>query len=435
MLSNSALWTEKFYDAANKTELEKQIRKNSPGGALRVNSTFSHTQLGFTDEWLRTTMEESEVHGEQADRDFFNVWTDGGLSSPLPTASLRVIRESQVDANHSIIDPTHGYMINWYVSPDKRLELCRSGMLGMGLDTSDAMGNDDIGMIILDLKNGATVATGIYNETNLISFAEYLLHLLITAPAITLMPERQSSAVVIIDYLTKMLIAKDINPLTRIFNWIVDDLDSNPRDKDLLTNFRSPEVREHITHSAGKKIGFRTSGTGKTSRTMLYSTVLSNAVRYSGDRVRDAVLIDQLLGLTTRNGRLDHQLGGNDDAVIAWLMVQWFIFTAKNLTYYGIDPNLILTDNSNLTAAKTEHNSHDSQLIRRNIAEAQELVTRINESRNSLLTDRYVRRLAAITRETPTFTNNVASADAIMSSLKKNTRVDTLVKKYISPTD
>lgn len=59
-------------------------------------------------------------------------------------------------------------------------------------------------MIIRDASTGEVVAAGNYNETNLIVFSEWLVEWLTTFDNLTLVPERKSSAVAIIDNLLKL---------------------------------------------------------------------------------------------------------------------------------------------------------------------------------------------------------------------------------------
>lgn len=92
-----------------------------------------------------------------------------------------------------------------------------------------------------------------------------------------------------------------------------------------------------------KYFGFATSGSGKTSRSMLYGRIFNNALYYTANNVRDAVLITQLAGLRKRNGRIDHGVDGHDDSVIAWLLSYWFLSDAKNKTWYGLDNKNILS--------------------------------------------------------------------------------------------
>ena len=62
------------------------------------------------------------------------------------------------------------------------------------------------------------------------------------------------------------------------------------------------------------------------------------------DGVRDEILIEQLMGLVMKDGRIDHQEGKHDDCVIGWLLCLWFIFSAKNIRHYGIDPKALFSE-------------------------------------------------------------------------------------------
>ena len=93
----------------------------------------------------------------------------------------------------------------------------------LGGDTSDAVGSDDIGLALTDIETGKVLASGVYNETNLISFAMWLVKLLLRFPKMVFIIERRSSAVVIIDYIVKVLLSKNIDPFKRLFNWVVQE--------------------------------------------------------------------------------------------------------------------------------------------------------------------------------------------------------------------
>ena len=89
-----------------------------------------------------------------------------------------------------------------------------------------------------------------------------------------------------------------------------------------------------------KTFGFMTTGT---SRELLYGSVLQNAAKAAGHVVNDRVLSEEIRGLVVKNGRIDHSAGGHDDNVIGWLMTHWLLTHGKNLTYYGINTDLMLS--------------------------------------------------------------------------------------------
>lgn len=364
-VSEAAEWSERFLDCKDIQELELLIRRNSRTGKLRINATFNHLQLGKNDQWLKKAIEDSGAVGEDADRDFFNVWTSGTLSSPLPVNILETIRRSQVAESFTQISKIGGYLTRWYI-PEEQIENCmRNGRFVMSLDTSDASGGDDISLNMSDIRTFETIATGTFNETNLIVFAEWLCWWLCEYENITMVIERRSSGVAILDYLLLMLPSKGIDPFKRLFNRIVNDADEHPeRWKEIqLPLGRRPS---DIYTRYKKAFGFATSASGTTSRSDLYSSTLQSAAKNVGDRVRDLTTINQVTSLVNLNGRIDHQVGEHDDMVIAWLLNYWLLTKGKNLSFYGIESNQILSflNSSKVTSDREYHDYMEQQNLR-----------------------------------------------------------------------
>ena len=92
-----------------------------------------------------------------------------------------------------------------------------------------------------------------------------------------------------------------------------------------------------------KTFGFATSGSGETSRNLLYGRVLKSWATYCGRMAHDSRLINQTLSLVVINGRIDHGADGHDDLCISNLLGHWFLTFGKNLHHYGIRPTDILT--------------------------------------------------------------------------------------------
>ena len=213
----------------------------------------------------------------------------------------------------------------------------------MGMDTSEAIGNDDISKVIIDAETGEVVATGIYNETNIIMFSQWLAKFLIKYPTVTLIIEKRSTGITIVDNLILILLQNGIDPFKRLFNFVVNDAMDNKQYReeviDKHLSFRDPDV--YIKYR--KLFGYATSGVGRTSRDNLYSTSLKSYTKYMGHLVRDKTLISQFLGLVYKNGRIDHPTGGHDDMVISILLAFYMLTNGKNLSFYGIDTNKVLT--------------------------------------------------------------------------------------------
>ncbi len=336
MLMDSAIWTEQFYDAEGPEELEQMIRRNSRSGALRINGTFNHRQLGKDDFWLKQKLEESIQSGEEANRDFFNIWTAGSRSNPIPIKILERITASKLDPLHIEISHPHSYVTRWYVDQSQLYQRMKNGKFILALDPSEAGGGDDIGLGIIDVETLEVICAGVYNETNLINFAEWICNILEIFENITCIIENRSTGGMILDYLLLMLPARGIDPFTRLYNKVVQESDVNP---ERFNEIKTPLGRRNqdIYVRYKRLFGFATSGSGINSRSELYSTTLQNAAKRSCDKIKDKTLIDQINGLITKNGRVDHDDGEHDDIVIAWLLCHWLITLGKNLAWYGID--------------------------------------------------------------------------------------------------
>lgn len=341
MLSESAVWTELFFDAPGPLELESLIRRNSRTGKLRVACVFSHRQLGKTDDWLRRKLEESVQSGDDANRDYFNMWTSGSQTSPLPTHILEAIRGSMREVRYTEISPTGGYITRWYIDADEIPHRMASSHFVLSMDTSEASGGDDISLVLIDLKTLEVVAAGTYNETNLILFSQWVASWFMRFNNFTAIIERRSTGATLIDYLLIHLPEVGIDPFKRLFNMVVHEHVEQPeryKEISVPVSRRDPSIYTRMKRT----FGFATSGSGVTSRSSLYSTTLRMATSKAANKLYDKSLIDQITGLITKNGRIDHEDGEHDDMVIGWLLGMWLIMQGVNLSHYGINPKWIM---------------------------------------------------------------------------------------------
>jgi hypothetical protein len=421
LLMDSAVWTEGFYDADNLENLELIIRKNSRVDSLRVNCTFNHRQLGYSDEWLRRTIEDSLATGEDADRDFFNVWTSGTLSSPLSIQILEKIRNSQKSDFYSEISPNYGYITRWYIDEADIEFRMAQGHFIMGIDSSEAGGGDDISLLIMDALTGDVVAAGNYNETNLITFAQWLVTFFVRFDNLTCVIERRSTGGMIIDYLTLMLPAKNIDPFKRLFNRCVNDSDEfRERFDECAIPLGRKSTDTFVKYK--KHFGFSTSGVGITSRTDLYSVTLQAAGKMVGDRVHDGMTIDQITSLTTRNGRVDHPEGGHDDMVIAFLLCFWFLTQAKNLIFYGINSSDILVNNSNRKREVENFDPYVEHMQRKVREEIEYIYEQLRTERDEVIYYKLESRMKQLNSKLILKEGEQFSVDELLYSLRKEKR-------------
>lgn len=415
-IHDGAPWNEAFLDAADRDELVHLIRTNSTGRKVLINGTFSHRQLGKTDEWLYNTIVETGADGEAADRDFFNVWTSGTRSSPLSTELNNAILNSEMDPLYNEIH-RDGYIIRWYIPENQIAHRMRTGKFVLGLDTSEAVGRDSIGMVLCDVEDMGVVAAATLNETNLIRFAHFLADFLIRYPNVTLVPERKSTGQMIVDLLLVVLPKHGVDPFRRIYNSIVDDQQERKDDFRAISgdlNRRSDDVYDKYK----KFFGFNTTSS---SRNLLYSTVLQNAAKKAGTKVRDRVLSRELRQLVVRKGRIDHEASGNDDMVIAWLLCDWFLTHTKNLSHYGIDSSRVLSgimeEGTEKLSPLEQYERQQQQKIKEEIARVYEELKQATDSIEILKLEH---RLRALSNKLVDIDDNAATIDAIIQSARES---------------
>ncbi len=438
----AAEWTEKFFDAKDATELEVMIRAVSRGlkekmrvgdevirGEFAVNITMNHRQLGYDDAWLLTALEETKSVGDAADRDFFNRWTSGSLSSPLSIQQMEIIRGSQKEPLYVEDCKIGSFRVpcRWYIPKDSiEMYMAKNSSI-LSADTSDGAGGDDISLSLTDVKTGMLIASFNVNQVNLLAFSEWVCERwIIQCPNVTLIPERRSSAIALIDHLLLILPDRGIDPFKRIFNRIVNDPDEN---KTAFEEIKLPlSRRPHDIYVRYKKaFGWATSGGGMTSRSDLYSTTLISAARNCGHMVNDKTTIDQILSLETRNGRVDHAPGEHDDAVIGWLLGHWMLTKAKNLLHYGIQVTDILSRNrgGSENGGVLTKEQRDQILYRDKI---KELLGKLEQEQSEIISMKIENELRFYNSKLIIEENEVLSLDELIAKTKETKKQNIISK-------
>lgn len=331
LMTGGAEWDDRFYDCQDRKELYDVVRKQCRNKeAILINGTFNHRQLGKTDEWLRRKIAESRQTGDDVRRDYMNEWTSGNARNPLSKDILRKMHDSVITPLYLEIDRGDNYTIRWYIKEEE----VRAGIPGreltMGMDTSNAVGRDNITGVIVDNSTLEVIGAWTVNDSNLSTFAMWLSKFFIRFPKLTMIPEAKSTWIGILDILLLILPSMGIDPAKRIYSTIIDTMDESPADKRRYQDF----ITDRDNHKSYRRyFGFPTNST---LRDIIYGPVLQEAAKKTGTLVRDKRLQSELARLVERKNRIDHEASGHDDHVISWLMVHWFLTYARNLQHYGI---------------------------------------------------------------------------------------------------
>lgn len=340
-----------YYDCSDIEDLEINVRKNSrpfagsvnsKNGVYRINATFSHRQLGYSDQWLKQKLEESLSTGDEANRDFFNIWTAGSESSPFSPQTAETISLSIKKPLYQEISSVGKFITNWWMVENELTSYMLNNISIFGLDSSEAIGKDDTTLYLINPVTGETMGTGVYNEINVHTISEHILAMMIKYPKTIGVIEAKNMGVAIINYLLLKLPLYDFNPFTRLFNRVVHEADDNPNKKIMLDEVLKHGKNASIINKYKNYFGYSTAGSGEYSRDNLYGNSFKIAIDKSKNILYDKTLTHELLTLVIRNGRIDHEIGGHDDMVVSWLLCWWFLLNGKNLHIYGLDSNSFL---------------------------------------------------------------------------------------------
>ncbi|QFP93056.1 hypothetical protein [Serratia phage PCH45] len=391
ILSKAAKWSDTMFDCDDENDYRETVKAHCRGRKIIVNGTWSHSQMGVPDAVHYSNIANSTQEGDDAARDYFNIWTVGGESHPLDKATLRKIKESQIDPQY---DEKFGkFIINWFY-PEHIVETFVNKVMLVGNDTSEGGGNDGLTLYFIDPEDGGVLGSCSLNETLLPHYGEFVANVLIKYERSLYIPERKSTGQTFIDTVCIALHAEGIDPFRRIFNNIVQESDS---DVDAFTKIRGDvRSRDDAFYIKRKtKFGF---STGVKTRKELYDSVFQFMAKKAGTRCRCVTLINQIMGLESKNGRVDHSSKGNDDSVIAWLLCGWVLLYGVHLEYYGIKVSTIFSK-------AAEDREVSSEEIMRRIAieelndRMEDLLERLKTTDIPILVTRYEKELSLIEQE------------------------------------
>lgn len=433
LISGGAIWSEKYFDLNNKEELHHVVLKNSKGKKPLINGTFSHRQVGKDDNWLREVLANTNAVGDEADRDFFNVWTSGTLRSPLSPKLNDLIKDSEREYEHSSFSK-EGYIFNWLIPEEEIEERMQNGKFVLGMDTSELVGRDDTGLVLTDITDMSVIGTAAVNESYILSLALYVVELMVRYRNITVNIERKSSGITFLETLLIELPKHGIDPFTRIYNTVVNE---SSGDKKLQGLLNTPLVSRNafFYESIKTKFGFVTTAD---SRKELYVNILPELAKRAGGSVGCKILSDQIRSLVVKNGRIDHTASGHDDMVISWLLAGWFVMKAKNKHHYGIDARdcmrLAGKDGNKLTEAEIMAQEEQKEL-RDEIDKLKEKLSVTSDAFARVKVEQTLRYLIAISQDDGgvpvTFDTLVKDAEESRANVRPNYQKKSATDRFL----
>lgn len=367
ILQSAMPFTETLYDLQDRDELIKVIKKSSTRTAPMLYLEFSYRQLGFTDEWFKENASRSGASQDDINRDFLNIWQSSSDNAILPEEIRRKLIQNKREPHYTeIIDD---FLIKWYI-PEVEVKHATSLPMVMGSDCSENIGKDFTTFTLVRVSDLSVVATFRCNNSNTMEIARFIVNVLLKYTGVTFIPERQNTGIVITDFVIEELQKKSINPYTRVYNDVVQNIgESKYKDINIYDY-------NNIPANIRGMFGYRTGGSSSgTSRSLLYKNVMFKALELNAAKVYDRVLVTELVNLTTKGGRIDHANGKHDDQVISLLLACYLIFYGRNLDRYNINSaNVLSTITTN--GVKISPDTRQSQMwIKQRIAELESYLT------------------------------------------------------------
>ena len=313
-----------FFDIKDREALHKMVKENSRGEFDNVTIEVNHRMVGKSDEWLKEKIRASGMKGAQAASNYLNVWGRGNTESFLDEGVIKRITTSEIDPIYTKI--VNGYVIRCY----KDMSMYKHRSFIIGVDSSEVIGKDDLGIVATDEITGEMIFTAKINRSNTYSISVMLYNLLTEFSNAICIIERKSTGLAILDNIDAMR-SSDFNMFKRFYN----------RKVDLGDNDFS--INDYITYK--EFFGYNTSSAGMNSRSNLMGNYLEEICGFLAHTVKDKDLSKQLTNLVIKNGRVDHgnSKDDHDDLVIAWMLTHYFLKSAKNVDKYGLNASTVLS--------------------------------------------------------------------------------------------
>lgn len=421
LVSRALVYDERIlFDARGKSHVDKIVRRACGDSRPMINATFSHRQLGYSDKYHYENLKRAGDSGEIADMDYFNIWSNGGRQSPIPAKIVAAIVGSIREPAHAEITD-RDYVIRWYIDEDELKNGCVGRRIVIATDPSEAVGSDYLATVMIDADTAEVLGAFAVNEMNIYEYAKYMADLLIKRlPQAVWIPERKSSGQAILDIVCTIMIEAGVDPFKRIYNTLVED-EAYRREEHREMRIHPQTRRADYLDRVKSTFGFATSGAGRHSRGKLYSGLVKAAsIGYSN--MHDSNLVNDMIGIEERNGRLDHDKNANDDLVVAYLLAHWFLSSTKNLAYYGLEDPYKNVKPFNTKGVDKEETSADRlthRLEDRLKREIQELIKQLEEESDETMSDALERRISTKATLLPPAEHSTLSLDTLLKSIRE----------------
>lgn len=325
ILNKTCRWSEKYYDLGpDKTK--EIIDANCENGIVYIE--YSYKQLGLDDEWFRKLCKLVNNDPVKIKRELLLQRIRGSKDSPFSDEDLMAIQEIKptIVEEHFIMDI---YQLNVYKQLNSKVPYL------VGVDVATGVNNDNTAVSIVNpytLQIDAEFRSSIMGYPDLKRFLYQLIKKYI--PNGVLCIEKNHGGDSVIQDLRETVLNRNIY---------------HSMNKELIDDNTSKMNKGHIEREVERRRHYGVF-TGVKSRSLMID-LLFLTVQENKDRLTSHFVIDDILKLVRKNGKVQAAVGEHDDSIMSYLIALYVYTYGKNLNRWGIvkgmkEPGFADSDNS-----------------------------------------------------------------------------------------
>lgn len=312
ILEKTYKWSEKFYDM-NPEKVKEIIAANSDNRIVYIE--YSYIQLGKDENWFRDTCVTVNNNPAKVRREILLQRMRGSSDSPFDEEDLLALQELKPE-------PIEEYIINEFYKLDVYKKIDRDISYIIGVDVSNGYGQDNTAVTVLNpytLEVDAEFKSSLISTTNLKKFLFVLVRKYF--PKCILAIERNHNGESVISDLRETTIAPNL-----YYDNTKDPMGSSVDAKIDNKGFLVQEAEKR------KLFGV---WTGTKSRKIMMD-LLETKVKEEKEKFTSRNVIEDILNLVIKNGKIQANAGSHDDCVMSYLVALYVFYYGKNLHRYGL---------------------------------------------------------------------------------------------------
>lgn len=310
ILSKTYKWSEKFYDMPIE-QVKDIIDTNAENGIIYIE--YSYKQLGLDEKWFRKLCKVVNNDAVAIKREILLQRIRGSKDSPFDEDDMMAIQEIRPNKIEE-------FYINDLYRVDVYKKIRKDFPYIIGVDCATGGGGDNTAVTVVNpytLQTDAEFKNAYMSAPDVKRFLYVLVKKYM--PNALLCIERNSIGSAVIDELALSSINRNL-----FYNQTKE-----------LVNGADSKVKNGSVVQEAEKRRMRGVYTGPNSRklmiALLFETVIENK-----DRLTSEFVINDILKLVSKNGKVQAGAGEHDDSIMSYLIALYVYTYAKNLGRWGI---------------------------------------------------------------------------------------------------